>query len=166
MCALSVLDCIQEKLHCAQLQSFSPEWRNFCCLSSSAPLPEKLHCSHMKGFSTGWTCESWVKKRLCRRSHTACTWKIFCVQLKGFLPEWVNMWLFRWLAYVQEKLHYLQTKDFSPLSTSMCLFSLKALTLEYPHLFQLWDFFLTWWSISSLSFWRRDPAEHRSEVCL
>ena len=153
MCVLSVLDCLQEKLHRVQLQSFFPEWMNLCCLSSSAPLLEGLHCSHMKGFSTGWTCESWVKKLLCRRTHTACRWKVFLrnglacvswsylwvnkrsVQLKGFLPEWVNMWLFRWLAYVQEKLHYLQTKDFSPLSTSMCLFSLKALTLEYPHFY-------------------------------
>ena len=167
MCVLSVLDCIQEKLHCAQLQSFSPEWMNLCCLSSLAPLPEKLHCSHMKGFSTGWTCESWVKKLLCRRTHTACRWKVF-LQNGLACVSWSYLWVNKrsftvcnWKAFFlngwrcdfsgdwlmcRTKLHYLQTKGFSPLSTSMCLFSLKALTLEYPQLFQLWDFFLTWWS--------------------
>ena len=94
MCVLSISDCLQEKLHRVQLQSFFPEWMNFYCLSSSAPLPEKLHCSHMKGFSTGWTCESWVKKLLCRRTHTACTWNIFlCAteRLSSWMGEHVTL---------------------------------------------------------------------------
>ena len=92
MCPHVRLECIRlytgEVALCATAKLFP--W--MCCLSSSAPLPEKLHCSHMKGFSTGWTCESWVKKLLCRRTHTACRWKVF---LRNGLAcvSWSYLWV-------------------------------------------------------------------------
>ena len=54
ICLLRSAAVVKEKLHCVQLDNFSPEWDSMCTLRLSDLVQEYLHCLQTKGFSPVW----------------------------------------------------------------------------------------------------------------
>ena len=79
-----------------------------------------------------WVISTMLYSVCCFRAPAVAQENSRCMQVKGFSPECVRMWLFRLPFVVQVYLHWLQLNSFSPECFSMCV--LRLTLVVHVHL--------------------------------
>ena len=82
MCILRLPAWVQEKLHCEQLKSFSPEWLSNCFFEM------RRYCGGVTALFTTERIYSQMKQMWLLRFWAFIVEYLHCVQAKGFSPLW------------------------------------------------------------------------------